>query len=540
MAAYRLNLLWVILAASCSNADLYTLDPPLSQPSQHIDRTAKIHGTYCAASPESLVFPVKILLIIDDSSSMTRSDPNFRRLAAARQLVDTLLPKPGVFIGVENFLNAEPKLLTTDPIFTRDRDQLTNALLDSPHTPSPWGGNTPYLGALSLGLKTIQTDILADIAAASRTRYIILMISDGAPTDEGAPYEQIKLTAKAIKALEQAANRGGKVTIHTAFVRNPSGDPLSVNSSQQGIELLTEIAKIGMGQFRNFENNEQIDFRQFDVSPLVRDHRTYSSIIVTNLTAQLTQAGYETDSDGDGLMDAEEKQIGTDPGKADTDGDGCSDLHEDRYFRWDPLVSGRTSPTPHCECTDEDIKLDTDGDLINNCAERLLAMNPKNPDSDQDVAGNLSPDNMHDYLEVLNNLGRIKNDADSDYDSDGQTNLEELTRHLNPSWDEGEDKREQYGYEYDIEPLRGSGKNDCYEFTVGNVALVPTARAEGHQAGENILMLYYAEGPQDNPYAENTMRVLYVPVVFNANDTQGQNVEIRPDQFQILAPPGKP
>ncbi|MEO0453291.1 MAG: Ig-like domain-containing protein [Verrucomicrobiota bacterium] len=44
------------------------------------------------------------------------------------------------------------------------------------------------------------------------------------------------------------------------------------------------------------------------------------------------------DSDGDGLYDSEEFQLGTDPNLADTDGDGYSDYQEVREFLSDPLV----------------------------------------------------------------------------------------------------------------------------------------------------------------------------------------------------------
>ena len=42
------------------------------------------------------------------------------------------------------------------------------------------------------------------------------------------------------------------------------------------------------------------------------------------------------DTDGDGLMDVEERQIGTDPMLADTDGDGLEDADE-RMRGTDPL-----------------------------------------------------------------------------------------------------------------------------------------------------------------------------------------------------------
>jgi outer membrane protein OmpA-like peptidoglycan-associated protein len=51
---------------------------------------------------------------------------------------------------------------------------------------------------------------------------------------------------------------------------------------------------------------------------------------------RVTGAG-DLDSDGDGLTDAEERQLGTDPFNPDTDGDGLSDWEEVRIYGTDPL-----------------------------------------------------------------------------------------------------------------------------------------------------------------------------------------------------------
>ncbi len=48
-------------------------------------------------------------------------------------------------------------------------------------------------------------------------------------------------------------------------------------------------------------------------------------------------SGGEIDSDGDGLLDSEEAEIGTDPFNPDTDGDGLSDGEEVRLHKTDPL-----------------------------------------------------------------------------------------------------------------------------------------------------------------------------------------------------------
>ena len=75
------------------------------------------------------------------------------------------------------------------------------------------------------------------------------------------------------------------------------------------------------------------------------------------------------DSDGDGLTDAEEAVLGTDPNNPDTDGDGLDDFTE-----VDTAVNGCPDPlTP-----------DSDGDTLLDGAEVALGTDPCNPDSDGD------------------------------------------------------------------------------------------------------------------------------------------------------------
>lgn len=55
------------------------------------------------------------------------------------------------------------------------------------------------------------------------------------------------------------------------------------------------------------------------------------------LPAKYRAGGGATDSDGDGLTDAEELALGTDPNNPDTDGDGLTDFEEVRVYGTDPL-----------------------------------------------------------------------------------------------------------------------------------------------------------------------------------------------------------
>ncbi len=510
---------WVSLGAACTQSDVFRLYPPAPLPEDKI----VIEGTYCASEPESLIFPVKILFIMDDSGSMAGSDPTFRRLAAARELIDALIDTPETYFGVERFQDGEPFLLTTNPTFTRDRPTLDNALADAQHQPAGW---TPYVGALSTAVTAIANDMDEDPILAIRTRYIVLFLSDGEPTDEEAPYARIYSTVEQLKALEQGSPAAGEVTLHTSYLQD--GDL----PNAAAISLLQEMARLGEGQFKNFENGDAIDFSDFDVTAISRDYRAYFPVLVTNLNTRPSLNGYLIDSDTDGLPDIEEEQLGTDPTLIDTDGDGCSDLMEVKYARWDPLTPGWETDPVHCDCTLAEQTTDSDGDGLTDCEEKWLSLDPKNPDSDADAEGKSNPDHMLDRLEVLWNLGRTTWDANEDYDVDGFSNLVELSTHMDPNRNDNQ-FREELAYVYDYVNQQ-TGNQNCYDFRVSNVRVMETLAVDGHPAGENNILLYFIEAPQDNPYQESIVHLAKFKVRFNGKEPSPSLLEVQADDFRLL------
>jgi hypothetical protein len=71
----------------------------------------------------------------------------------------------------------------------------------------------------------------------------------------------------------------------------------------------------------------------------------------------------ELDADQDGIIDGDERRIGTNPRRADTDRDGLFDGEE--------LILG-TDPT----------RADTDGDTVGDAEELELELDPTDPDTD--------------------------------------------------------------------------------------------------------------------------------------------------------------
>lgn len=110
----------------------------------------------------------------------------------------------------------------------------------------------------------------------------------------------------------------------------------------------------------------------------MRTRLIYSILLV--LTALMVLAGctlqspqpapmLNTDSDGDGLTDAEELILGTDPHNPDTDYDGLSDYDEVRVYGTNPLHP------------------DTDGDQMADGYEVQLGRNPLISDNPPSVPG---------------------------------------------------------------------------------------------------------------------------------------------------------
>lgn len=147
---------------------------------------------------------------------------------------------------------------------------------------------------------------------------------------------------------------------------------------------------------------------------------------------------FDADSDNDGLSDGDEVARGLNPLNYDSDGDGFTDSQEVNILHSDPLVSG--SPA----------FVDTDNDGLIDAREILIGTNPNNPDTDNDGFSDgeeyqrgsdpLDPDSVpvpttyDDYLAL----------AQQDSDGDGWSDLVEylvgqLSDHLDAATDRNGD-----------------------------------------------------------------------------------------------------
>jgi len=149
--------------------------------------------------------------------------------------------------------------------------------------------------------------------------------------------------------------------------------------------------------------------------------------------ANQTQAALigQEDTDGDGLTNNEEAQLGTDPLNPDTDGDALKDGEEVKTYGTNPLVPDTDNDilpdgAEVLQHGTNPVNPDTDADLLNDGDEVNRKTDPLNPDTDQD--------GLNDGTEVGLGTDPLKPDTDNDGLLDGQEN-QNCPHPLNPDTD---------------------------------------------------------------------------------------------------------
>ena len=154
------------------------------------------------------------------------------------------------------------------------------------------------------------------------------------------------------------------------------------------------------------------------------------------------------DSDGDGLLDLEEIQLGTDRYDNDTDSDGMPDGWEIRYM---------------LNATGNDAGDDPDSDGLSNLEEYHHGTSPRDNDTDSD--------GMPDGWEVANALDPLNDDAQGDVDSDGLSNLQEYEHETDPCDNDtdGDGMADGWEVQFGLNPLVVDADGDCDTDGLSNI-----------------------------------------------------------------------
>ncbi len=448
----------LLAASACTQADLVPLERP------ELYERQSIEVEVCAPDLAQEQVPYKILFVVDTSFSNSWNDPEGRREEAVRLAISNLLPIETVSFGIITFSD-EPRRQTYG--FTRDLAVLNGATANVSNAE----GRTNYSDTLWAVINFIQEDVATlNTAEAARTHYLIYWLSDGYPT------VGVTETAALLPAMDymltQIGERVAELSFNSAYLgTSPDAQQYSVDEEAGAIELLSELAGQGGGEFSNIPAGEDFGF-DIQLEPVLSRYQ-FAYAVASNRNTRYGADGPRPDSDGDGLDDQLELLHGLDPSRADSDGDGFRDGIEWRVpTHLDPLVFD-----PGCEGEPKD----TDRDGLFDCEETIVGTLPREPDSDGD--------HLLDLDEVMLGTAALEADALYDDDLDGLLNQDELRFHLDPMRANSPEEREAWAYRYQVEelPLEESDAPSCYRLRIENLTMTQTLAAEDHPLGGNLI-----------------------------------------------------
>lgn len=519
-AKSRFLAVWVALITfSCTDAGLQLVPDDVT----YVDDKLSVQGEFCTSPADEVVFPVKILIVIDQSASLQCTDPGNNRLTALNQSGSGLDSLPNVEFGVVGF--ASWSRITP---FTSNWGVAREALAPEAGQGGP---ATDYQGSLSTILRVLEQDMIqSGPAVLARTKYVVLFLSDGIPeprcnagcndgdeppdalygvcnTSEEIPDEvyvdmhsecpDYNQPEQIMQKVQDIMSLGdyygvGELTLNTILLFAPEEEVAAVcgDASQFGyireeaIPLLRAMAEEGLGTFRDVNISTELDFLDFDYESLNAPYEV-SQFFAVNMNRVSTAEGPKPDSDRDGLDDDLEFSRGLDRFSPDSDGDRFSDLFEYRYEAkgFDPL----DGEVPSIGCSDAS---DRDADGLRACEEAFLGTNPLNPDSDGD--------RIPDGLELRLGIDPAIHDTGVDHDFDGRLSGDEIRAGTSPQYpDEQSSFADQILYSLTLGKTTAEEVR-CYHFGLQNVTLVPTLGLPDEQEpkGTNRILIFAGEEPR--------------------------------------------
>lgn len=549
----------VVAAGACTN--VYLWDPAATRAIPR-DRAVVLEGEFCTPSPNEVTRPIKILLAMDASQSMGVTDPDGTRAQAVVDLLDQLPQEKEISFVVMLFAGSTTAWLSKSGLqqFERvidyspdDKTRLRQRILN--FTAPGTGANrdsTDFVKPLNDIYALINGDIANTrgmVNDETRPRYSVIFLSDGQPTMN---QDNQLLCGDAVKSVRQLKDLADDVRVNTVHVFLPAQPIASTNCAidggitipsttqsciipslppgacplliiNQNAERLQRMAQLGGGDFRDFRNNEPINFLNFRFGQ-VRRTFIFDKLVASNFSAPAdspeegpnADAGVDTDSDG--LLDSDEIKEGTSPFLPDTDGDGFSDGVE-VYFRnrGGPFTPNQV-PLPDgggvdIGCPPDLRGVDNDCDGLTDCDEQIVGTNAKKIDSDDD--------GVSDAVEFKLGTQASAKDLDEDPDNDDLVNRDELMMHTDPLVVDS-DHLTLTGYRTEVEKSGGvdADGRQCYTFRISNVALantLPDTRDAGNPdggdplfrrgAGYNDLFITYSMRPGDDPTGKSALRL---------------------------------
>ncbi len=471
-----------------------------------------------------------------------------RRAQAVQEVINRYTNNPAVSYSIITFssqIHAHPFDDTNGAqTFTRDTSLLKLEELRNIDSV------TDYQGALSRA-KTLLSQDMATVALRRkselpRTKYAVIFLTDGTPfphcsradpthnqppdspscgsdpstcticqnggtstlfpdlqkgNDYNEPYQLAQLVDEMHRLADSYAV--GDLKFHAAQLKVDNAAvccPLCFGDDPDGSRaaaLLTAMAQPdkGLGTYVRFRTPQDLTFVDYDFTSLQQQFVT-RQLIAYNANEVATPTGPALDSDGDGIPDEVEYQLGTDPLNKYSDNDGYSDLFKERFK--DRGFKHGVSQIERCRANSPKCPLvngkrstcDTDGDGLNDCEEFEIGTDPELVDTDGD--------GIPDGVEFRVGMDPLRDDTREDLDFDGIRNLDEVLQFSSPTL---ADTRASQAFtiqttttQTSVDPVT---KSVCYSFQVQGIKLLsPLSRAPaGLPIGWSDTLLWLGEAP---------------------------------------------
>ncbi|MBI5510571.1 MAG: VWA domain-containing protein [Deltaproteobacteria bacterium] len=474
MQRANLSLLLLSVASACTSADFYfPVDP--DSPQTRVELKAEV----CAPPPVVEDAPYKILFVVDTSLSNIFSDVAENRVAAYNEAIRKFGDKESVSFALITF-NDQPHL----PVLAFTRDQGILGVISKHITAEYAEGGTNYSDTLAAIYNFINNDINSTLVSdqaplVAKTHYLVYWLSDGLPTFGVS--DPVALASNAQTIYDYLTPKVAEFKLHTLYMRPPlSMDigarhwEITASEIAEAQALLELMAQNGGGTFTPINTGAAFGF---DIE-LKKQARSFelAAVVASNRNVRLLSMLPEKDSDGDGVADRIEEELGLNPAKPDTDADGYRDVVELR-------ASTELRPL-EVDAGCDSGKSDRDEDGLADCEEDILGTDRDNADTDGDE--------IPDELEVLLDSSPTSADRSLDRDLDGIADRSETVMHLEPAAFETPELQARWGYQYDVTEKIGDGTGTgtaCYVVSVKNIALAETFPTEEHPMGGQVIDL---------------------------------------------------
>ncbi|MDR3607073.1 MAG: hypothetical protein P4M08_06810 [Oligoflexia bacterium] len=481
-----------LVSLSCNENTL----TPLTQNEFANLHYVNVDAQFCTSEPENSQQKIKYLFLIDHSASnqplfgspLVAGDDNntdpvgARRYGPLVQFVNGVIQNPnpsnltsfalidfnsnayapgypGAYVNISA---ANPTATATTQTFDTDPNDFLNTYvipdwegcfnnsgqsqncLGTATNPQPFDvGFTNYQSALAAAQDLIYNDLEAEatslVTPPVKIDYVIIMVTDGfpnvaSPNPPGYTPQSFSVDLQGViqNIINYKSNPTfgpliSNISLNTAYYY-----PSAATPDQNDENLLQQMSALGLGKSQVFGNGSSVVYQSY--APVSRQVKyNLADVWIENENAVWWDNGQlMLDSDGDGLPDLIESQLGSNPFVQDSDGNGVSDLVEYRAMG-KPCKDASCSPAnrnPYAVCDGLSPSTDASGNVtfpysakdgLNDCEKLVLNGTQANFDSNGDFLPDLmefkanlpfvlgaSGAFLNPYGDPLNNYQKLK------------------------------------------------------------------------------------------------------------------------------------